>query len=130
MSKMEEEVEPPQIIAQPMSVTVGTGQTLMLSVTASGGGLSYQWSRNGALLEGMTQSTYSKSGVSSADAANYTVTVSNILGSTTSNAATVTVTAPASSGGGGGGGGGSTSAWFIAALVALAAIRYLRPSRV
>jgi hypothetical protein len=65
--------------------------------------------------------------VQSTNAGDYTVTVSNNLGSVTSSKATLTVNA-ASSGGpsssGGGGGGGAMGPWFAAALVLMQIVRW------
>jgi hypothetical protein len=58
--------------------------------------LTYQWRRNGVVVAGATNSTFQINAVSVANSGDYTVTVSNFAGSTTSAAATivVVVTAP------------------------------------
>ena len=125
---------PPTITSQPQSTSVSEGQSFSLSVGASGGSLSYQWTKAGTAIAGATRSIYTKSGSTMADADTYAVVVSNAVGSATSASATVTITAPppaapatsASSGGdsgGGGGGGGSTGGWFTAAFGALLLLR-------
>jgi hypothetical protein len=76
-------------------------------------------------ISGVTTSTLALSNVQSGNVGYYTVTVKNIVGSATSNPATLaltptTPTPPPSSGGGGGGGGGAPSLWFCGALSLLA----------
>jgi hypothetical protein len=100
-----------------------------LSVTATGTPpVTYQWYFNGMAISGATGSSLLFSSFRSSDAGDYTVVVSNGIGSVTSAKATVTVNAvtapaPSSSGGGGGGGGGAPSIWFGLGLLTLAAIR-------
>ena len=87
---------PPSITAQPASQTVTTGQTATFSVTASGTApLNYQWQKNGTAISGATSSTYTTPSTTISDnGAQFTVTVSNSLGTMSSNAATLTVTTP------------------------------------
>ena len=80
----------PAITTQPQNQVVCIGNTLTLSVTATGGALTYQWRKNGVAISGATASTYVKTGFQSADAGSYTVVVANSQGSVTSSAATVT----------------------------------------
>lgn len=117
------------ITSQPQSLTVAAGSSAQFSVTASGTPApTYQWQCNGTALVGATGSTLTLSNVSTASAGNYTVVVTNPHGSVTSNAATLTVTTPPPPPpNSGGGGGGSPSLWFIAALLALGALRRTRP---
>jgi hypothetical protein len=62
------------------------------SVSATGSSsLSYQWRKNGALIIGATNPTLSLPGVTSNDAGNYDVVVSNGLGSVNSSVAILTV---------------------------------------
>jgi hypothetical protein len=84
----------PTITTQPASQTVTAGQVATFSVTATGTApLSYQWSKNGAVMSGATSSSYSTPATTSSDnGALFTVLVSNTAGSVTSNAATLTVT--------------------------------------
>ena len=123
----------PAIQTQPQSQTVTAGSNVQFSVTASGRpAVNYQWSFNGTAISGATSSSYSLSNAQSANAGVYTIAVSNVMGSKTSNAATLTVNVatpttsvpgdPGSSGGGGGGG-GAPSEWFCGALLLLAAAR-------
>lgn len=130
MSNMREEITVPQIIQQPASGSAFNGQTLSVSAQISGGGLTYQWSKDGTPISGATSATYLKSPASNSDAGTYSVKATNRLGSVTSNDAVITVTTPppppSTGGGGGGGGGGSPSLWFLAALSTLAATRYFK----
>ncbi len=124
------------ITAQPQSQTVTAGNNASFSVTATGRPApTYQWRKDGADIAGATSSSYAITSAQTANAGNYTVTVSNAMGSVTSSTATLTVN-PASTGGGGGGGGssgggggggGAPSVWFGLALALLAAARALRP---
>jgi hypothetical protein len=80
----------PVIMSQPASQRVCTGSGLSLSVTASYAS-SYQWNLNGASIPGATSSSYAVSSAQSANAGNYTVTVTNALGSVNSSVAAVQV---------------------------------------
>jgi hypothetical protein len=81
----------PVITQQPQSVTVGTGQPFDLSVAATGGNLAYQWYKDGAAINGAGSRSYSVACAASSDACSYQVTVSNVLGTATSTAATITL---------------------------------------
>jgi hypothetical protein len=85
----------PTITAQPANQTVMLGQSATFSVTASGNGeLSYQWKKNNSTINGATSSTYTTPAATLADSdAQFTVTISDSVGSVTSSAATLTVTA-------------------------------------
>lgn len=121
----------PRITQQPQGGGYRTGQSLSVSVTATGPNLRYQWYKDDTKVEGATQAIYTLSSVTTTDSGRYFVTVTNQRGTVTSNNASITVTnAPAggsggvsSGGGGGGGGGGSPSLWFIVAMSLLAAYR-------
>ena len=119
----------PAIQTQPQSQTVTAGDSVQFSVTASGRpAVTYQWYFGGTAIGGATGSSYSLSNAQSGNAGSYSVVVSNVVGSMTSNAATLTVnvvTQPPNGGGGssGGGGGGAPSGWFCGALFLLAAVR-------
>jgi hypothetical protein len=84
--------DPPTIVADPQSLTVGEGQNASFNVNASGFGLAYQWTFNGTNLDGYTTSNLTLSAVSPAQAGPYAVIVANALGSVTSAPATLTVT--------------------------------------
>ena len=119
----------PIITTQPQNLSVTAGSNVSFSVVASGTpGPTYQWYFNGTLFGGGTDSSLSFSNARNTDAGDYTVVVTNTLGSATSAKATLTVTAstsppPPSSGNNSGGGGGATSIWFGLALLSLATFR-------
>lgn len=92
MSALAEEIAAPRITAQPQAAAVESGRTLTLQVGASGGGLAYQWYRDGSAVAGATSATFSKT-AATGDAGSYTVQVSNLKGAATSESAAVTVTA-------------------------------------
>lgn len=88
----------PAISTQPQSVTNYAGQTTTFTVVATGDPpLSYSWSSNGVLLtaggnvSGSTTATLTLSDTVLADAASYTVVITNTLGGATSQVATLTV---------------------------------------
>jgi hypothetical protein len=85
----------PNITTQPQSQTVTVGATATFSVVATGTApLSYQWSKNGTVVSGATAATYTTPATVSGDnGASFTVKVSNVAGSQTSNPATLTVNA-------------------------------------
>jgi hypothetical protein len=87
----------PTISSSPSNQTVASGQTATFSVTASGTApMTYQWQKNGAAIGGATSSSYTTPAASSADSgAQFRATVSNAVGTATSNNATLTVTAAA-----------------------------------
>jgi hypothetical protein len=86
---------PPTIITQPQNQTATQGQSATFSVVASGTGpLGYQWYFNGTALSGDTSSALTLSNVQTNNAGTYTVVVSNVAGSVTSAAATLTVNIP------------------------------------
>ena len=127
----------PAITRQPQSATSIPGSAATFTVAATGWpSPTYQWSFNGAAIPGAVGNSLTLAYVQAADAGSYTVTASNDSGSVTSNPATLTITAaptppPSGAGGSGGvssssgGGGGASSLGFLAALLALAAVRAL-----
>ena len=87
---------PPSILEQPAGQSLLAGQSIQLSVTASGSSpLSYQWLKSGAVIAGATAATYSVTGVTTSDSGSYSVVVSNAYGAVYSSSATVTVAQPA-----------------------------------
>ncbi len=70
--------EPPQITQQPDSLTVCLGEQAIFSVAATGDSLSYQWYKNGAPINGATDSVLVLPAVSAADEASYQVIVSGV----------------------------------------------------
>jgi len=86
---------PPAIVTAPSSMTVLAGSNASFTVTASGTApLSYQWLKNNSPIAGANSATLTLNTVSATDAANYSVTVTNAVGSATSTAATLTVLLP------------------------------------
>lgn len=84
----------PTIATQPASRTAAVGADVSFSGTTSGGTqpLSYQWQKDGNPVAGATNLTMSLTNVQLADAGAYQMVVSNLLGTVTSAAATLTVT--------------------------------------
>jgi arylsulfatase A-like enzyme len=84
---------PPQITRQPANARVKVGRTARFQVVAVGGGpLTYQWSKNGAIIMGATNSSYTTPPTTQADNGSlFSVTVRNDNGSTTSNNALLKV---------------------------------------
>jgi hypothetical protein len=80
----------PTITTQPVSQHVCTGSSIVLSVTASYAA-SYQWNFNSTPIPGATSSTYTIPAAATANAGNYTVTVTNGAASVTSAVATIAV---------------------------------------
>jgi glucose/arabinose dehydrogenase len=82
----------PSISQQPQNLTVNVGQTATFSVTVSGTTpFTYQWRRNGTSITGATSSSYSFVAQASDNGAQFTVVVTNSVGTATSNVATLTV---------------------------------------
>ncbi|MDC0713634.1 discoidin domain-containing protein [Stigmatella sp. ncwal1] len=87
----------PTIILQPASTAVTSGQSATFTVTATGTApMTFQWFRNGTAISGATAANYVTPATTSADNnAQFTVRLTNSLGSATSSAASLTVVAPA-----------------------------------
>ncbi len=130
-----EEVAAPVITEQPRSITAAVGERVTLSVAASGGALTYSWTKDGTALPAQS-ATFSITSATSASAGSYVVTVSNRKGTVASQPAVVTISSTTtatppvtgggstgSSGGSGGSGGGSTGVGLVLALLALGAAR-------
>ena len=89
-------VGPPTINVQPQGVITSIGEAIILSVSATdieSSQLGYQWMRNGVDLAEETTSTLTISSIASTDIGSYRVKVSNEVGITTSDAASVTLLA-------------------------------------
>lgn len=83
----------PEITSPPTSLTRLYGGSAQFSVSAVGPGtLNYQWKKGGNSIDGAISATLSLAWLTMADAGSYTCTVTNVHGSTTSNAAVLTVT--------------------------------------
>jgi Immunoglobulin domain len=85
--------QPPAITVQPANLTVTVGQTANFSVSATGAmPLSYQWYYNtNTVLTDETNSTLSLFNVATNQAGKYSVTVTNLYGTTNSVFATLNV---------------------------------------
>jgi Concanavalin A-like lectin/glucanases superfamily/Chitobiase/beta-hexosaminidase C-terminal domain/Immunoglobulin domain len=82
----------PKIVVPPANQSVVAGGTSSFRVSVAGGTpFNYQWQLNGSAIAGATNSTYTLTGVAPANAGNYSVTVSNSIGSVTSPAAILSV---------------------------------------
>lgn len=84
----------PLITSHPVNLTTSEQRPATFSVSASGANpLSYQWLKNGAVINGATGVSYTIPMVVAGDAGGYSVKVTNSFGSVTSNSATLTVNA-------------------------------------
>ncbi|MBO4715191.1 MAG: immunoglobulin domain-containing protein, partial [Verrucomicrobia bacterium] len=90
-TKLTVNLKKPTISTQPKSQTVTEGDNVTLTVTASGSELSYQWYKDGNLINGATSASYKITNVIPSHAGSYTVTVNNSAGRATSSAAVLTV---------------------------------------
>ncbi|MBO4545630.1 MAG: immunoglobulin domain-containing protein [Verrucomicrobia bacterium] len=90
-AKLTVNLKKPTISTQPKSQTVTEGDYVTLTVTASGSELSYQWYKDGNLINGATSASYKITNVIPSHAGSYTVTVNNSAGRVTSSAAVLTV---------------------------------------
>jgi hypothetical protein len=85
--------QPPTITTQPQNVTAAAGATVSFTVAAtSTAPLTYQWSKYSTPIPGATSATLTLVNISAADAAAYVVAITNVAGTTGSNAASLTVT--------------------------------------
>ena len=75
------------ITGQPSGTTFCIGSDYTLSVTATGTNLFYQWKKDGMNIDGATSATLNLTDLQTTDAGSYTVEVSNLCGTITSNAA-------------------------------------------
>jgi len=87
-------VGPPVIVTQPTNQTVNLGATATFTVVARGEApLLYQWYRNGSMIPGATNATYTTPPTTFNDfGSKFSVMVFNNLGNVTSANATLTVT--------------------------------------
>lgn len=89
----------PSIVTQPQPVTVATGSSAILFASASGTTpLAYQWFKNGTLLGGATSAQLWIPQAGTTDSTNYSVRVTNSVGTVTSNAAALNVVTTADPG--------------------------------
>jgi len=88
---------PPSITTEPLSQTINSGQTAMLSVVATGSNLTYQWYQGSSAsqtnpISGATSSSYTTPALTATTS--YWVQVSNSGGTANSTTATITVIQP------------------------------------
>jgi autotransporter-associated beta strand protein len=83
----------PYILAQPTGQTADQGDSVTLSINAAGTApLVYQWRRNGVAVGApSTNPSYTIDSVSAGSAGDYDCVITNLAGTTTSDAATLTV---------------------------------------
>jgi hypothetical protein len=83
---------PIRIIQQPLSVSINTGGTVILSVLAQGTDpITFQWRKNSQPIENATANTLTLTNVTLDSAGDYDVVITNPNGPLTSDKATVTV---------------------------------------
>ncbi len=92
----------PAITAQPTSAERCVGGNITFTVTATDA-VSYQWKKGGVDIGGATSSSLVLSSLTLSDAADYSVTITNTCGNTTSNNATLTINALPTAGSSAGG---------------------------
>jgi hypothetical protein len=82
----------PAIYVQPVSQTTTEGRSVTFGVSAAGASpLSYQWRKDADSLPGQTNDTLTLASVTAADVGDYSVVVTNLLGSATSSKATLNI---------------------------------------
>ena len=80
------------IAQQPISaITMCSGESTTMEVTASEAGASYQWNYNGSPISGATSASFTIANTQAANAGNYTVDVTVGCGSSASQVAVLTV---------------------------------------
>ena len=84
-------IEKIRITEQPVSQTIHEDAAVTFSVTVTGTDPQYQWYKNGTAIEGADAAEYAIPTVKPADAATYTVKISNAANSVTSEGAVLTV---------------------------------------
>ena len=88
----------PAIITPPVAQTVPPNTRVEFSVSATGGGLSFQWRRNEVPIAGATGATHVIASADTASIGNYSVVVSNSAGSITSAPAALVISPALASG--------------------------------
>jgi hypothetical protein len=81
----------PVITTNPTTQSVCAGNSVTLTAAATGTSVGYQWRKNTVNITGATSSSYTILLATAADAGSYDVVVTNICGTATSTAATLTV---------------------------------------
>ena len=81
----------PSITTPPRSQTIATGSNAVFTVSAGGTApLGYQWRFNGTNISGANATTFNINNVQFTDAGNYSILVTNTIGSVTSSIAVLT----------------------------------------
>ena len=93
------DARPPAITVQPANTSKAYGESVTLSVTATGSSLTYEWYKDGTAISGETNATLTISDFQESDKGDYHVVIENAYGTVTSDTATLSQ----STGGGGGG---------------------------
>jgi hypothetical protein len=91
----------PVITTQPSNVSVYTGGSATIRVMVKGAGHAYQWRKNGINIPGETRNTLTLTDIILADAGEYSVSITNSVGSVTSRSARLRVLASNSNNQGG-----------------------------
>ena len=87
----------PAIVSQPQGQATDPGSSVTFSVTATGANpLFYQWRLNGAYIPNTTASSYTRANVQASDGGEYSVVITNAVGSVTSADAQLTLNGPPS----------------------------------
>jgi len=82
----------PSVLQHPQSLSICQNTDALFSVFASGSGITYQWNKNGIVMNGQNNDTLLLHNASIADTGTYTCTISGVCGSPlTSNAAVLIV---------------------------------------
>jgi hypothetical protein len=85
--------EPVVIVSQPQALTVDEQAAASFSVAVTGDGeISYQWLKDGGVIEGETSATLNLTSVTTSDAGIYSVIVTNSVGPVLSDAVSLVVT--------------------------------------
>jgi hypothetical protein len=79
------------ILLQPQSASACEGEQVILSVSATGTSLEYQWQRNGVDIVGAEDPTYAIASLSNANAGNYTCVLTTPCDSETTTTAVVSL---------------------------------------
>ena len=86
---------PPKVTRHPVSQTTNPGKSVTFSVSASGTPpLSFQWLKDGTMIDGQTSETFTIHSVSENDEGVFSCRITNDAGSVESDAAQLYVTAP------------------------------------
>jgi hypothetical protein len=81
----------PVITTNPTTQSVCAGNSVTLTAAATGTSVGYQWRKNTVAITGATSSSYTILLATASDAGSYDVVVTNLCGTATSTAATLTV---------------------------------------